>query len=172
MHTANNWLQNSLSLSMLFTRGNSFRVWASLIITHTSYLYNFIPHSKWHIRFSCHYSVPDCVFEFRRACRNLHLFLVGGRRGDLHIGSLLCGKNVFRMCTQQNIKNPSNRPSVPPSHSKRGALCPFTIAPLLLASASVGIYIRLKSCKLTPDDNFQDSAPYVSGRHMCKTAQI
>jgi len=63
------------------------------------------------------------------------------------------------MCTQQNIKNPSNRPSVPSSHSKHGALCPSTIAPSLHASASVRIYIRVRSFKLTPDDNFQDSAP-------------
>lgn len=82
--------------------------------------------------------------------------------GDLHIGSLLCGKNVFRMCTQQNITSRSNRPSIQPSCSKYGALRPFAITPPLHSSASVRIYIRIKSCKLTSDDNFQDLVPYVS----------
>jgi len=59
-----------------------------------------------------------------------------------------------------------------PSYSNHGALCPFTIAPRLHASARVRIYIRIKSCKLIPDVNFQDSAPYASVGDMCEKAQI
>jgi hypothetical protein len=41
------------------------------------------------------------------------------------------------------------------------ARCVLSLPPLR-ASASVRIYIPIKSCKLTPDDNIQDLAPDVS----------
>jgi hypothetical protein len=66
------------------------------------------------------------------------------------------------MCSEQNVTNRPNRQLIQPLSTVTGVLCPFTAAPLPPASASVRSYIRVKSCTLTPDDNFKASAVYVS----------